>query len=474
LTKTEQLALFVEVAWLARYLDLPRKEAHISRDVVKRTEWLLVSSREAASRKRIAMSRNGEGSANTEANSASVGLGLGMAVPTSTSNQVVTMRRKESTKGNASIIGLIERIANIMGVDLLDPSAASGGGKDPQSSHDDAVHFGWPELQVETIKEAISVAESLPDQVAVIKLCITALNRLHPHLNTPSQVHLNKMIATALGIIKRRGLDFSGVEWWLPGRIVLSLELASLPPNRLPVEHSPDEIVTAGGKKDPFLYNPRVKAAEAGKVSFLRVKVYTDEMLTVSLDRLGGRGADGYLRHAAESFRIRAGDSGRIPHVSVVIDLPSDFADLNCRTSGVSFTASPLSITLAPTAIRTVRVTGLAPQAGTLHVKGVSLRLPDGSSTEVMLPLVSDKDKEKEDKRRSRVSAEAGKVKKQGLDARRSMLVPQPISENTDVKQVQKPEPKWLECRVVQEQPLLWIKKTSLTHGTVMLYDGET
>ena len=31
----------------------------------------------------------------------------------------------------------------------------------------------------------------------------------------------------------------------------------------------------------------------------------------------------------------------------------------------------------------------------------------------------------------------------------------------------------WLECRVVEEQPLLWVKKSSLTHGTVMLYDGE-
>lgn len=31
----------------------------------------------------------------------------------------------------------------------------------------------------------------------------------------------------------------------------------------------------------------------------------------------------------------------------------------------------------------------------------------------------------------------------------------------------------WLECMVVEEQPLLWIKKTSLTHGTVMLYNGE-
>jgi hypothetical protein len=33
---------------------------------------------------------------------------------------------------------------------------------------------------------------------------------------------------------------------------------------------------------------------------------------------------------------------------------------------------------------------------------------------------------------------------------------------------------KWLECDVVEAQPVVWIKKTSLTHGTVMLYDGET
>ena len=42
--------------------------------------------------------------------------------------------------------------------------------------------------------------------------------------------------------------------------------MCSLPPNRLPVEHSTSEI-QADGTKDPFLYNPRIKAAQAGKVS---------------------------------------------------------------------------------------------------------------------------------------------------------------------------------------------------------------
>jgi hypothetical protein len=39
----------------------------------------------------------------------------------------------------------------------------------------------------------------------------------------------------------------------------------SLAPNRMPVEHSAAEIAPAG-KKDPFLYNPRFKATEAGRV----------------------------------------------------------------------------------------------------------------------------------------------------------------------------------------------------------------
>jgi hypothetical protein len=33
---------------------------------------------------------------------------------------------------------------------------------------------------------------------------------------------------------------------------------------------------------------------------------------------------------------------------------------------------------------------------------------------------------------------------------------------------------KFLVCNVVPEMPLLAIRSTSLTHGALMLYDGET
>jgi hypothetical protein len=58
---------------------------------------------------------------------------------------------------------------------------------------------------------------------------------------------------------------------------------------------------------------------------------------------------------------------------------------------------------------------------------------------------------------------EISKIKRSGVDARHRL----PEEEMGE-------EGKYLECEVVEEQPLVWIKKSSLTHGTVMLYHGET
>lgn len=64
------------------------------------------------------------------------------------------------------------------------------------------------------------------------------------------------------------------------------------------------------------------------------------------------------------------------------------------------------------------------------------------------------------------MSMDIGKVKRSGVEARHSLQLDGAGSQASD-------EGKWLECVVIEEQPLVWIKKTSLTHGTVMLYHGE-
>lgn len=134
------------------------------------------------------------------------------------------------------------------------------------------------------------------------------------------------------------------------------------------------------------------------------------------------------------------------------------------RTSEITFTTSPTPLTLPPNSIQTVRVTGIAPEPGTLQLRGVSFRLFEGSTSESLLPVLGEKDKQQKDKRRSRLSSEMSKIKCTGLDARFSQYT----EASDEVSET------WLECTVVEEQPLLWIRKTSLTHGTVMLYNGET
>lgn len=139
------------------------------------------------------------------------------------------------------------------------------------------------------------------------------------------------------------------------------------------------------------------------------------------------------------------------------------------RTSGVSFATVPLPLTIPSASIQTVRLSGLASSAGSLSIRGVSLRLKDGSSTDILLPVLDNQGKASRDKRKSRLQAEISKVKRTGLEARDAKDDTNGWRDSQgDVQQ------QWLDCTVVEEQPLLWIKKTSLTHGTVMLYSGET
>lgn len=208
MTKSEQLALHVEVVWLARWLDLPRKEACVTREVVKRIAVMVVEARDEA--RRIGSAGFRGKTPQSARSDASVGLGLGMAV----SAQAVAVRRKESSDGNTGVVALFERALGIMGIDLLEAGEVSSDSR-----------FGWPELQVEMMKEGIAIAEALPDNTAVVRLCTTALHSLHSHLNPPSQAHVAKMFPGALAAIKRRGGEM-GLAWWVPGKVVLSLELA--------------------------------------------------------------------------------------------------------------------------------------------------------------------------------------------------------------------------------------------------------
>ncbi|KAG5220467.1 hypercellular protein [Salix suchowensis] len=95
---------------------------------------------------------------------------------------------------------------------------------------------------------------------------------------------------------------------------------------------------------------------------------------------------------------------------------------------------------------------------------------PGGAPREFILPLSTETEEVRLSQKRSVIVCETERAKYSGLDARpweklrrRHQSKPQ-ISETVF---------KFLECKVVQEQPLLRIRRASVTHGAVTLYEGE-
>ena len=85
---------------------------------------------------------------------------------------------------------------------------------------------------------------------------------------------------------------------------------------------------------------------------------------------------------------------------------------------------------------------------------------------EFVLPLLTSQEEEILARRRSLLACESDRYKFPGLP--RNWQGARAV-----VQAATKVGTRFLECRVVPEQPLLRIRRSSVTHGAVMLYDGE-
>lgn len=148
---------------------------------------------------------------------------------------------------------------------------------------------------------------------------------------------------------------------------------------------------------------------------------------------------------------------------------------LSCvsSTSGILVESNATHLIVPANTFHPVTITGKALEAGTLIIRGCVVQAPGGVSREFILPLSTEEEEDRRLRRRSAIECEEGRSKRAGLESRpwvkksiRSSQVAGPSSSKHSLK--------FLECKVVPEQPLLRIRRTSLTHGAVMLYNGET
>lgn len=117
-------------------------------------------------------------------------------------------------------------------------------------------------------------------------------------------------------------------------------------------------------------------------------------------------------------------------------------------------------------------MSGKVTSTGILVIRGCIVEA-SGGIREFLLPLPTPEEEERQTRRRGALACELGRSKYSGLDALPWERTEKRQSGQFINKVLSKHSAQFLECKVVPEQPLLRIRRTSVTHGALMLYDGE-
>jgi hypothetical protein len=145
------------------------------------------------------------------------------------------------------------------------------------------------------------------------------------------------------------------------------------------------------------------------------------------------------------------------------------------RTSGVAFQHKPTPCLVPPNSFHPVVIIGKVLESGTLTISGCEVQAPGGLSRTFLLPIATEEEDDKQTRRRSTNQNESMRHKYGGLASRPWEIKAKRLSDSGAgaSSAPASSSSRYLECVVVPEQPLLRIRRTTLTHGAVMLYNGE-
>ena len=107
-----------------------------------------------------------------------------------------------------------------------------------------------------------------------------------------------------------------------------------------------------------------------------------------------------------------------------------------------------------------------------LTVRGCIVQAPGGAPCEFVIPVPSEESEERISRKKSALTCESERAKHPGLGSQ--PWARPPIRTRAETKSARNSSPvQLLEFKVVPELPLMRIRRTSVMHGALMLYEGE-
>ncbi|KAI9255681.1 TRAPP II complex [Phascolomyces articulosus] len=294
------------------------------------------------------------------------------------------------------------------------------------------LRFGWPMLQIDILRQCIAIAEALPDYGAVLYYTTVLLKNLYQYISKDEQIRLATSIQRIVAMGKRVGQVESNVNYW--GVNIVSGIEALLPiPRKAVYQHRIKGAIPttpAANNGDPFIYNPFTQKRNE-KPQVILVKDETCEFKVTLTNPFG-------------------------------FDL--ELQNITLSTTGIPFNAVPSTATIPANGTLSLRLTGTPEETGTLSVRGCIIKIVGFAEQEFLVDY-GQKLKEATKDTRNAKCCFFFKKKNSGLNA---LQTSRKRETSDELKPIQ-----FYELNVIDDQPLLKIKSTSLLHDAVMLYEGE-
>ncbi|KAI0969714.1 hypercellular protein A [Xylaria arbuscula] len=298
-------------------------------------------------------------------------------------------------------------------------------------------HFGFPNVKINILRACINFSEALPDFNGVLKFSSDLLRtagsgvapgprreNAAPMISRDEQIRLATNISKTSSLSQRMGLAHLSAEYW-DEFLVRGITLDPLPVTRPPIPHSKNVLpgVTAARTSqdvNPFIYNPFLRTADKSAATQTLV---ADE---------------------AATFRI-------VIQNPYEIDLEID--SIKLYSEGADFDSDIISTIIGPYRTQILKIQGTPRSAGSLKITGAIIRVL--GCRERRFPIFS----------QPWTPDQQLKVKGIGLGAlKQNQTLPapgQPLS------------PDRIELSVIEAQPIVLIKSTSLPQSSVMILEGE-
>ncbi|RCI06824.1 hypothetical protein CU098_013039 [Rhizopus stolonifer] len=313
------------------------------------------------------------------------------------------------------------------------------GYQNQQTKKVNTLGFGWPALQIDILRECIVISEAIQDHASMLYYTTVLLKNLYQYISKDEQIRLASSIQRIVNISKRSGQLDNNVNYW-GFNIVRSIEPIHPIPRKAIYQHpmliakalaaSKEGRLNSG---DPFIYNPFAKKKNE-KPQINLIKDETCEF-KVSLSNPFG------------------------------FDL--ELSNIVLSTSGVDFSPIPAAATIPANDTLTIRLMGTPMETGSLVIRGCTIKITGFAEQEFLNEKQrTEQVQEKENKVMSLV--ESKRHKYSGLQA----LYKGPTLD-IDSKNENSQELLYEQINVIEDQPLLKIKSSSLLHGAVMLFEGE-